>query len=319
MPSPMENANTTGASELEPRAVSGEQDLGQILVIGGNSAVATYLKAELQPLARTLQFTTRRSDPSSLGSIRLDLADEPSEWALPSRVDTAFVLAGEGRLAVCEQESERTRVINVDRTVALIDRLVERGAYIQYLSTSLVFDGDLPQRRFNERRAPRTEYGRQKMAVEDHMFSLGERGLVVRTTKCVDQSTPVFKDWIYRLERRLSIAPFCDMPIAPLTYEFLVSVMVAAATSRASGVLQVSARRDMMYDEVAQWLAHQLDFDKSLLKPVPALADGIPVGSLPHYSSMDCSRLILEFGIEPPDPLEMLARVFRGRAVLDEN
>lgn len=316
MPSPMETANTTGASEIEPGTDWGVQDLGRTVVIGGNSAVATYLKAELPPLARSLQFTTRRSEPSDLESIRLDLADEPSEWVLPSRVDTAFVLAGEGRLAVCEQEPERTRVINVDRTVALIDRLAERGAYIQYLSTSLVFDGDTPRRRFDERRAPRTEYGRQKMAVEDHILSLGERGLVVRTTKCVDRSTPVFSGWIDRLEKGLTISPFYDMPVAPLAHEFLVRVMAAAAISRASGVLQVSAQRDMMYDEVARWLADRLGFDKSLLQPVQAAADGLPPGSLPHYSSMDCTRLILEFGIEPPDPLEMLARVFPRRAVL---
>jgi len=312
----MENANMIGALEIEPGADLGDHDLGRTVVIGGNSAVATYLKAELQPFVRSLQITTRRSEPSDLESIRLDLADEPSEWVLPARVDTAFFLAGEGRLAVCEQEPERTRLINVDRTTALIDRLAERGAYIQYLSTSLVFDGDAPRRCFDERRTPRTEYGRQKLAVEDHILSLGERGLVVRTTKCVDRATPVLRGWVDRLEKGLPISPFCDMPIAPLTHEFLVRAVVAAAIRRASGVLQVSAQRDMMYDEVARWLADRLGFDKSLLQPVPAAADGMPQGALPHYSSLDCTRLILEFGIEPPDPLEMLARVFPRRDVL---
>jgi len=315
----MEDSNTTGTSELEADTDWGDQDLGRTVAIGGDSAIATYLKAELHPFARSLQFTTRRSAPPDLDSIHLDLADEPSEWVLPSRVDTVFFLAGEARLAVCEQEPERTRAINVDRTVALIDQLAERGAYIQYLSTSLVFDGDASRRRFNERRTPRTEYGRQKLAVEDHILSLGERGLVVRTTKCVDRSTPVLRGWIDSLEKGLTITPFYDMPVAPLTHEFLVRVMVAAAVRRASGVLQVSAQRDMMYDEVARWLADRLGFDKSLLQPVPAAADGMPPGSLPHYSSMDCTRLISEFGIEPPDPLEMLARVFPRRAALDGN
>jgi dTDP-4-dehydrorhamnose reductase len=315
----MEKRNTIDASEFEAGAAWSEQDLGRTMVIGGNSAIATYLKAELRSLATSLQFTTRRSGPLDAESTRLDLTDEPSKWTLPSRVDTVFLLAGEGRLAVCEQEPERTRMINVDRTVTLIDRLAERGAYIQYVSTSLVFDGDAPQRRFNERRAPRTEYGRQKVAVEDHVLSLGKRGLVVRTTKCVDQSTPVLRGWIDRLERGLTITPFHNMPVAPLTHEFLVRVMTSAALRRASGVLQVSALRDMMYDEVARWLADRLGFDKSLVQPVPAAADGIPSASLPHYSSMDCTRLILEFGIKPPNPFEMLAHIFPKRAGLHGN
>ena len=49
-------------------------------------------------------------------------------------------------MAWCEKNVETSRVVNVFGTIRLLERLSERGLSGVYLSSSHVFDGDLPNR-----------------------------------------------------------------------------------------------------------------------------------------------------------------------------
>src|SRR5690606_13067764 len=110
----------------------------------------------------------------------LDLASDVSKWEPPA-CDVAFLCAGVSSMERCRTEPERARRVNVAGTIAVAQRLLDRGAHLVYLSSNQVFDGSKPKRRGDEPTCPRSEYGRQKAHVEQALS--GQRACIVRLTK----------------------------------------------------------------------------------------------------------------------------------------
>ena len=80
---------------------------------------------------------------------------------------SVFLLAAATGYERCEKDPVATRLVNVDQTVELAGRLMQRGAFAVFPSSSAVF-GNTGAEAPGEGAAtqPATEYGRQKVAAE---------------------------------------------------------------------------------------------------------------------------------------------------------
>jgi len=157
---------------------------------------------------------------------------------------------------------------------------------------------------------PRTEYGRQKVLVEQELRTFGQAAAVVRFTKILSPETPLIRGWIDALRAGREIRPFSDMVMAPVTHEFAVEVLKRIAEDHLSGVFQVSGLQDVSYAEVARYLAHRLGASPALVAPVPAAARGIAAEAVPAHTTLDVTRLRCALGMEPPEMWRVIDTTF---------
>lgn len=202
----------------------------------------------------------------------------------------------------CRSSPDECRRVNVDAAFELGRRLTDAGARIVFLSTNMVFDGSTPFTPATATRHPRTAYGRMKAEAEERLLSLGAGTTVVRLTKVVGRSLPVIDRWRDSLGRGEPIRPLTDLVVAPVSLDVATTVIAAAAREPLGPILQVSARADVSYADVANRLARRWGVAPDLVRPATVAELGLSLEHLPRHTTLDASAVRDTLGIEPPDP-----------------
>ncbi len=296
------------------------------LVIGAEGLLGGALLAKLRAAGWVVAGTTRR-EKGREDLIGLDLADPPDRFLLDARLERlfaegpvcAFLLAAATGYERCETEPVATRIVNVDHTVATARRLVERGAFAVFPSSSAVF-GDTGAQALGEGATtrPTTEYGRQKAEVERAMakFAAGAPAnagaATVRIAKVVHAGGR-FGEWMNRLACGTPIETARDMMLSPVSPDYVARGLSRIAERRASGVYHLSGAQDVSYFEFARMLAGALGCSQSLVRAVEVRAFlGAGVSNSGRLHMGNPSR---DAGLEPQtleSALTDLIREFRG-------
>lgn len=203
----------------------------------------------------------------------------------------------------CQVNPETTRQVNVLNTVALAKRLVNRGAFVIFLSTNTVFDGDTPFVKPTDPVNPQTEYGRQKAEAEEQLQIFKDKISVVRFNKVITPDMLLFNGWVRDLKTRKQIHPFSDMVMAPLSLEFVVKVLLQVSKSQLPGITQASAAEDVTYTYAAKYISKKLGVEQKLIRPISYQEVGIPFS--PSHTTLDSTRLST-FGLNPPTITKVL-------------
>ena len=241
---------------------------------------------------------------SGLRVLKLDLARDAATWT-PPPARVAFLCAATTSQAECRNGPAASRVVNVDATLVLAEKLLRQGTHVVFLSTNLVLSGLCARQAANGPYAPQTEYARQKAQVEQCLRRLPGT-CVVRFTKVLGRGTPLLCDWCDALRKGQPIHPFADMPMAPVPIDFAVAALAAVASARAKGVVQVSASEDVTYAQAARYVAVQIGASAELVQPIAAAESGIAIEHVPRHTTLDATRLQREFGLAPPSPWDAI-------------
>jgi dTDP-4-dehydrorhamnose reductase len=211
--------------------------------------------------------------------------------------------------AACREQREESRRLNVDATVDLGRRLAEAGIRLVFPSTNMVFDGSIPFTPAVAARHPRTAYGRMKAEAEERLLALGDATTVVRLSKVIGGTLPVFERWRQALGRREPIRPLADLVMAPVPLPMAAAVLAAAACEPLGPILQLSASADVSYADVAARLAARWGAAAKLVRPATAAELRVPLEHLPAHTTLDATALRDRLGIEPPDPRAAIDKV----------
>jgi len=281
------------------------------LVIGGDSLIGRALAGHLRDTGHDVTVTTRRRETASAGRVPVDL--ETGDWsALRDSFDAAYLVAAIARLADCAHDPERAERINVRQTVELARWLGVRGSRIIFLSTNQVFDGTRTLRRAEEPVCPVTVYGRQKARAETAILDTCADAAVLRMTKVLGDETPLFQDWTRSLTTGRPIAPFADMPLAPVHVSLVADSLVRIGESSGRGIYQISATDDVEYADVGHRLAALLGASPELVRPASWRDSGLLVEAPAANTTLDESRLLDEFAIAAPGPWQAIDRSLAG-------
>jgi len=272
---------------------------GGVLVVGADGLLGAAVAARLAAAGTPVMRTSRRGSP---GSIPLDLAALPTQWSPPPGVTAAVLCAAITSTDECRARPDECRRVNVDATCELGRRLAAAGARLVFLSTNMVFDGHTPFTPATAPRCPRTAYGRMKAEAEERLLALGAGTTVVRLTKIIGRSLPVIDRWRDSLASGESIRPLTDLVIAPVSLDVAATVITAAAREPLGPILQVSARADVSYADVAARLARRWGAAADLVRPASGDEVGLTLEHLPAHTTLDASLVRDRLGIEPPDP-----------------
>lgn len=154
------------------------------LVVGGSGFVG---RALLDQLGADRGIGTWHRTPLP-GGIRFDAATDPPGallGALPPGVTHVVLLHGLIDVERCAADPIGTAAINVAAMAHMIDAVLTAGMTPVFASSDYVFDGARGGYRETDPAAPCTEYGRQKLAIEQRMAGLGGRGLTVRLSRVI--------------------------------------------------------------------------------------------------------------------------------------
>ncbi len=241
------------------------------------------------------------------GQIKLDLGGSFETWELPhAQIDTAFLCAAQTSLKSCEEDPERSALINVTNTVKLAARLLDAGAFVIFLSSNLVFDGLKPFYAEDDVPNPKLEYGRQKARAERALLELSGNVAVVRLSKVVHPGMALFRSWADSLRNGGVIHPYSDLMMSPISLDFTVEAIEKIALKRAGGITHLSSDRELSYEDCARMLAKEMDACETLIQPVQA-----PAGRA-GFSTLNMGRAVRELGIAVPSAIETLNTLFKN-------
>ncbi len=232
--------------------------------------------------------------------VYLDLT-VPQSWETLPEVDAAVICAGMTSITGCAQDPAASMQINVRGTVSLAWRLAAQGTFVVYLSSNQVFDGAIAHRDRDAAPCPVSEYGRHKALAEAGMRHLVDRqmGAILRLTKVMTPRLPVVEGWRRDLRAGKAIGPFCNLPLAPVSTEFVLDTVESILDERMPGVFHASSIEDSSYLSLAQIVAEQEGADPGLIRPTEATAASIGFDLLPRYSSLDMRLEADEFDLQP--------------------
>lgn len=275
------------------------------LVVGADGQIGRELVRRLQAEGKPIRGTSRRGTD---GLLPLDLG-EPQGWELPERVAMAYLCAAATSIDRCEKDPDGTRLINMIRTLELAAKLRERGAHLIFLSTNQVFDGTQPHRSESSPVCPRTEYGRQKAAVEKSLLDRGGAA-ILRFTKVAMPGWKLIGEWAEALSRGESISAFADMVMAPVPLAFAVEALVKIGEAQATGIFHASGDVDVSYAEVARRLADRLGASRDLVRPISIADRNLPRSAAPTHTTLNAERLQRELGLTCPSVFATLDGLF---------
>lgn len=150
------------------------------LVIGASGLVGSNLYRVLNERGAAVRGTYL-SHPSP-GLEPLDLTDESAVERLlaDARPSVVYLPAANPFVDWIEENPEASRRINVDAPKRLVDRLRGSAARLVYYSTDYVFDGTAGPYSEEDAPNPLSEYGRQKLEVEEYVRGALPDALVLR-------------------------------------------------------------------------------------------------------------------------------------------
>jgi dTDP-4-dehydrorhamnose reductase len=281
------------------------------LLVGGDSEIAAATLAHLRRLGMPTAATTRRPDHQS-ERVFLDLAAPLGAWEPPAGVEAACIFAAVGHLVDCQRDPVGSTLINVTRTIELVERLVAGGIYVLFLSTNQVFDGSRANVPAGAPLCPVSEYGRQKARTEIRLQAMIEAAApvgILRLAKVVAPGMALLHQWQVELAAGQPVRAFRDMVMAPTPVGVAAAAITALLAERCSGIWQLSGPQDISYAEIAAHIARHVDADPDLVRPVTADSAGMPEGSTPRHTTLDSSVLRARFGIAAPEPWTMIGEV----------
>ncbi|HWZ46731.1 MAG TPA: sugar nucleotide-binding protein [Herbaspirillum sp.] len=249
--------------------VNADRMPGSVLITGAEGGIARALAATLAADGVQVWRTTRRRDNVAPQCLFLDLSESPEHWHLPpAPIDIAFLCAAITSQAQCENQPEASAQVNVLHTVQLARQLAAAGAFVIFVSTNLVLDGQTPFADAAHPCNPQTAYGRQKAEAERQLLHLGQQAAIVRFGKVIVPGMPLFEQWAGDLRAGKRINPYHDLTMAPISLSFAVEVLRRVALQRRAGIVQATAACDISYGQAAVSIAQKLGAAPAQIEPV---------------------------------------------------
>jgi dTDP-4-dehydrorhamnose reductase len=272
-----------------------------ILIIGGDSLIGGRLLNLLKLTNQDVIETSRRKSRIDSKCIFFDLHD-PEITPLPTNCRLVIFCAAMTSMAACEADPVKSKRTNVSNTLDVASALHKKGARIVYLSSNTVFDGNSLSPIESCPYSPSTEYGRQKMAVEQGLLSLpasSDSVAVVRFSKVVSADQGMVKKMISRMLQNQVCTAFSDLLISPVSLDYATSALLKIARSSIGGIFHISGKDEISYADFGVRLAIALGAARSLIQRNQSDADGIQVPFKPTHPALGMHRSRKLLGLEP--------------------
>jgi len=238
-----------------------------LLVVGGDSTIGSQLFRAAQVRGLDVHKTSRL-DPSAENTWALELGDESSSLTLlraakDHGVTDAVVTIGQSSFISCADEPNATRHINVTLTQQFVKALVGIEVNVMVISSGAVFSGRNWCPTEESVCDPETEYGRQKVELEDAVLSY-EGTRVVRFSKVLSSNNELWRQWIHRIQSGEKVQAFGNVKVSPLGISAAVSAIVRQLEVPAGRIVHISPTDEVTYVDAVKLMAQEMKLPVNL-------------------------------------------------------
>lgn len=228
--------------------------------------------------------------------------------------DVVFHCAAYTAVDRAESEPERTFAVNEGGAANVAAAAAAAGALMVYPSTDYVFAGDSPApRRPDDEVAPRSVYGRSKLAGEEAVQRSGARHLIARTSWLFGAGGRNFVDSVLaRAARGERVRVVDDQTGRPTWTDDLARALAELARAGREGVHHVACSGRATWRELAQE-ALQLAGVAATVEAATTEEFG-GAAPRPRWSVLDISATEAALGRPMPRWQDALARYLTGEA-----
>ncbi|MBI5800804.1 MAG: SDR family oxidoreductase [Verrucomicrobia bacterium] len=227
------------------------------------SALARCFSDPAMPLIRV-----DRPGREANGTIGCDLADPAAVARLiaEQRPDAVLHLAGNKDVFALEKAPALARQANVDTTRNLVDAIAGRDCFFVYLSTDYVFEGTAGPYSETSPAAPRTEYGKSKLAAE-HLLSASSRKYAIARSSSIFGYPRDFVSLVLDTLRKGQPFPaFSDLVSNPTYLGTLFEMLRRIISRRSEGVFHTCGSHGFSREAFARKIAAAFNLNAGLIR-----------------------------------------------------
>ena len=268
-------------------------NLLRLLLETGYEIIATYHNSTLDDFLNDIAW------------VRVDLEDQEKIMQAVREVAPDVIMHAAAYTDVdgCEVNREKAYRINYLATSAIARIAGKVKAFVVYVSTDYVFDGEKGMYKENDLPNPVNYYGFTKLLGEVAISSiLPETSLIVRTSGLYGYSPTGKKNFgiisFEKLLRGEEVYAFYDQILSP-TYAYALAMeLIKIVEKKITGIIHLAGERLSRY-EFARTLAKVLGADEALIKPI-SVNDVKLIAKRPKDSSLDTAEARVQgFSIPP--------------------
>jgi len=243
--------------------------------------------------------------------VKLDILDLKAEQQILDRIKPQGVVHAAALTDVdkCEMEKELAWKTNVEATTNLVRLCKERDAYLVYVSTDYVFDGEKGRYKEMDDPAPINHYGLTKLKGEEAVQALNKyciaRGSVIYGSTPATGKTN-FALWLLdKLRKKEEVKIITDQWNSPTLNVSMAEMILQILEKRVNGIFHLAGATRLSRYEFAEHLAETFNLDPKYIKPVQS--EHIKwIAKRPKDSSLDVSKAKRTLAIKPLEIREAL-------------
>lgn len=269
-----------------------------ILVIGAGGRVGKRLMVSLGKRALGIY---RGATPGCAG---FDLATEDlvDVMARPEGITHAIILAGITSPETIVANPSVARAINVEGTLALVDRLFDWGIVPVFISSDAVLG--LSQNCADEFTLvrPQTLYGQMKRQVEEALFAHAGEWLILRLSRVygleIGDGT-LITSLCERLLIGGEVPVACDQKFNPIYVGDMMRAIEAVVDQRLVGLYHLGGPQAVTHLEIAELLLFEIGRYRSVATIIKqrSINDFVPYEVRPRNIAMDSGRITTALGL----------------------
>lgn len=242
----------------------------RLAIIGGDSLIGKAWRKEQAQQGIFVSWTSRRAAP---GAWQLDLnCSEQVPWQSWQQAGCTHVLicAALTSIAACEAHPEHSRLLNLERPLALAQAARDSGLTPILFSTDYVFAGRNAAYTESDDTLPLNVYGRHKAELEARALAWPDV-LMLRLSKVyttVWGDGTLLADMAMRLASRQILRVAVDQGFTPLWIADLLTAIKELMLHRQTGLFNLAGNECWSRSELAKALASALNLSSEGLEEI---------------------------------------------------
>ena len=275
-----------------------------VLIVGGDSRLATYLHESLRNRQIGFVRTTRRDGKLSDNQMFLDF-EHITVFRTPKDVTAAVIIGGVTDYGICESNFSYANFINCVQIPSLVGHLLNDGVYVCYISTNVVFTSPDRLPTEYETHNPSFRYASLKSKAEHQILTQALRVKqstslsILRLTKNVGHSTSPFDSWVEAVSAGQAITAFDDLFFAPILFSNSAEAICDIICRKLSGIFHLSGESDISYADFAKGLISTANLNPNLVKRVCSKDVGVSLIYSHPITGLDMKLTSRILGLEP--------------------
>ncbi len=266
----------------------------KFLVTGSAGLVGRQVIMDLLQSYTDVYSCYHASNPEDGIATHLDLAstDGIIRVAESTKPDVIIHLAAMTNVDLCETQKDLATKINSKSTAVIAEQATKLVAFLVYVSTDYVFDGEEGMKKETDNTEPVDHYGKSKLEGENAVKEIATKWCIARTSTPYGihpkkKSFPIFIAENLKAGTPLDI--ITDQYTSPTYVPNLSRMLIEISSRNIQGILHVSGATRVSRYDMAEMVAEKLSLDKKLLRPTN-MADMNWTAKRPRDSSLDVSK-----------------------------